>query len=104
LVLRLYRSKKLCEPSSEFRKKTELAAEMIRTLISWRPEGQGYTLFRQATNNDFSAMHRHAFSLEPGRCLVSASRRGRRPASANRDLVAGETQTVRIRLLPKSPR
>ncbi len=44
LVLRLYRSKKLCQPPSEFRKKTELAAEMIRTLISWLPEGQGYRL------------------------------------------------------------
>jgi len=39
LLLRLYRSRKLC-PQQEQRKRTELAAEMVRLLLSWLPEGR----------------------------------------------------------------
>lgn len=37
VLMRLYRSKKRC-PASEYRKRTELADEMLRLLITWLPE------------------------------------------------------------------
>lgn len=39
VLLRLYRSKKLC-PKAQYRKRTELAAEMLTLLCSWLPEGR----------------------------------------------------------------
>lgn len=39
LLLRLYRSRKHC-PKREHRKRTELAAELVRLLSSWLPEGR----------------------------------------------------------------
>jgi hypothetical protein len=39
ILLRLYRSKKRC-PETKYRKRTELAAEMIRILISWMPSSR----------------------------------------------------------------
>ena len=39
LLLRLYRSRKRC-PKKEHRKRTELAAELVRLLVSWLPEGR----------------------------------------------------------------
>jgi len=38
LLLRLYRSKKRC-PNNDHRKRTELAADLVRLLVSWLPEG-----------------------------------------------------------------
>lgn len=69
-----------------------------------RPEGGSYTVLRTEANADFSGMHRHVFSIEPGRCLVSATRRGFQRATASADLVAGETRTVRLQLIPEAPR
>lgn len=39
VLLRLYRPKKRC-PGGQYRKRTELAAEMLGLLCSWLPEGQ----------------------------------------------------------------
>ena len=43
VLMRLYRSKKRCPPS-QYRKRTELAAEMVRLLESWLPEGRRLNL------------------------------------------------------------
>jgi hypothetical protein len=69
-----------------------------------RPEGGSFTLFRAEANADFSSVHRHVFSIEPGRCLVSAARRGLQRATATTELVAGETKTVRLQLIADAPR
>lgn len=43
VLSRLYRSKKLC-PETEYRKQTELAAEMINVLSSWMPQDRKLTV------------------------------------------------------------
>ena len=43
ILFRLYRSKKRC-PASQYRKRTELAAEMIDVLLSFLPEGRTLNL------------------------------------------------------------
>jgi hypothetical protein len=43
VLFRLYRSKKLC-PVADYRKRTELAAEMVATLRTWLPQGRALNL------------------------------------------------------------
>lgn len=43
VLFRLYRSKKLC-PVVEYRKRTELAAEMVDVLLGWLPQGRTLNL------------------------------------------------------------
>jgi hypothetical protein len=69
-----------------------------------RPEGGSYTVLRTEANTDFSGIHRHVFSIQPGRCLVSATRRRFQRATLSAALVAGETRTVRLQLRPEEPR
>lgn len=74
------------------------------TIQGLRPEGGSFTLLRPEASADFSGIHRHVFSIEPGRCLVSATRRGFQRAAVTTDLVAGETKTVRLQLIAEAPR
>lgn len=47
LLVRLYRSKAVC-PKRKYRKRTELALEMVHQLAEWLPEGRGLNLVGDA--------------------------------------------------------
>lgn len=47
VLIRLYRSKKRC-PQGQYRKRTEIAAEMVECLASWLPAGRSFHLVADA--------------------------------------------------------